>query len=69
MDKAEIGSPNGFGLVNMIGNVAEMTNVKCVAKGGSWNHYLNQSEIIKQIAYGKSKLWLGFRCICEIAGQ
>jgi len=58
--------PNHWGIYNMVGNVAEMTNEKGVAKGGSWFHRLNDCKIRFSQKYEKAELWLGFRCVCEI---
>lgn len=57
---------NAAGCYNLIGNVAEMTNIKGIAKGGSWIN--NPSEIVieKEITYTKPTAWLGFRCVVEI---
>jgi formylglycine-generating enzyme required for sulfatase activity len=57
--------PNGKGYYNMIGNVAEMVQEKGIAKGGSWEHSVNESKITNKIAYDVPTTWLGFRCICE----
>lgn len=56
--------PNGFNLYNMIGNVAEMIQEKGLAKGGSFDHTLEQAAISKNITYTKPMEWLGFRCVC-----
>lgn len=58
--------PNNYGIYNIIGNVAEMIQEKGVAKGGSWKHTAEQSNLTKQISYTKPTSWLGFRCVCEI---
>jgi formylglycine-generating enzyme required for sulfatase activity len=58
--------PNKFDLLDMIGNVAEMTAQKGVAKGGSWAHRLNESSISSKLYYEEPTAWLGFRCICEV---
>lgn len=54
---------NPFGLHNTIGNVAEMTMVKGLAKGGSWKHDPEQSRPGKYQSYTESENWLGFRCV------
>ena len=59
-------NPNIFGLHNMCGNVAEMTDKKGIAKGGSYIHTLDECRILKNTNYSKPQLWLGFRCVCEI---
>jgi formylglycine-generating enzyme required for sulfatase activity len=57
---------NDLGLYNMIGNVAEMTSEKGIAKGGSWAHDLEGSRIDRFLNYKRPEAWLGFRCVCEI---
>ena len=49
---------------NMIGNVAEMTATKGIAKGGSWAHPLEECKIKNTIRYDKPEAWLGFRNVC-----
>jgi formylglycine-generating enzyme required for sulfatase activity len=49
---------------NLIGNVAEMTSSKGIAKGGSWFHMLEESTIKANIPYQKQEAWLGFRNVC-----
>jgi formylglycine-generating enzyme len=56
--------PNGNGLYNMIGNVAEMTTYQGIAKGGSWFHTLSESKIKSNIIYQEPEAWLGFRNVC-----
>lgn len=58
--------PNAYGLYNMIGNVAEMTNRAGVAKGGSFQHRIEECEIGKFQPFDKPQNWLGFRCICDV---
>ncbi|MEZ4884332.1 MAG: SUMF1/EgtB/PvdO family nonheme iron enzyme [Chitinophagales bacterium] len=62
---ANIGYPNNFGFLHTIGNVAEMTSEKGIAKGGSWCHSLEESKIEANIEYDKPTKWLGFRCVCS----
>ncbi len=50
-------------LYDMRGNAAEMTNVKGIAKGGSYAHYAYQAYPGHEIKYNKPHEWLGFRCI------
>ena len=59
-------NPSIPGLHNMCGNVAEMTDKKGIAKGGSYAHTLEECKILKSVSYSKPELWLGFRCVCEI---
>lgn len=58
--------PNNLNVYDMIGNVAEMTAQKGIAKGGSWAHRLNESSISSELYYEEPTSWLGFRCICEV---
>jgi formylglycine-generating enzyme required for sulfatase activity len=57
---------NDFGLYNMIGNVTEMTNMKGIAKGGSFRNYLSDITIKTDYLYNKPKEWLGFRCVAIV---
>lgn len=59
-------APNKYNIYNMIGNVAEMTSVKGVSKGGSWLQSLDECKITDSIKYEKPKAWLGFRCVCVV---
>ncbi|WP_073131935.1 SUMF1/EgtB/PvdO family nonheme iron enzyme [Chryseolinea serpens] len=58
--------PNPLGLYNMIGNAAEMTATRGVAKGGSYRHTLGESNISNKQLYEQSEAWLGFRCIAVV---
>lgn len=58
--------PNAAGCYNLIGNVAEMTNQKGIAKGGSWINNPNEITVEKEITYTKPTAWLGFRCVAEL---
>ncbi len=53
--------PNYYGLYNFKGNVAEMTSVKGIAKGGSCAHYASEAYAGKNQEYVKPEMWLGFR--------
>lgn len=57
---------NNFKLYNMIGNVAEMTAEKGIAKGGSFKDSYDNFNIITNFQYESSQNWLGFRCICAV---
>lgn len=58
--------PNNFGMLDMIGNVAEFTDKEGWAKGGGWATYLDASTIKRRQLYSKPEAWLGFRCVCEV---
>ncbi len=58
-------APNGLGLYNCIGNVAEMTSDDGVAKGGSWMHQPDESNVSSTFSYEGATQWLGFRCVAE----
>ena len=58
--------PNENEIYNLRGNVAEMTNEKGIAKGGSWNQLEKDVNIHKNFKYSQPENWIGFRCICEI---
>jgi hypothetical protein len=45
------------------GNVAEMTSIKGIAKGGSFHHHANESLSGKNNNYTHPESWLGFRCV------
>ncbi len=57
--------PNKLGMYNTLGNVAEMTNIKGIAKGGGYIHTKKEIESGKDFPYSKPERWLGFRCVCE----
>lgn len=57
---------NGGGFFNMIGNVAEMIDVKGVAKGGSWYSLPEECHIDKQMSYSKPDPGVGFRVVMEV---
>lgn len=54
---------NKYGTYNITGNVAEMTNEKGIAKGGSFEHTLDSSKAEMNQHYSKPEKWLGFRCV------
>lgn len=58
--------PNNFGLFNMIGNVAEMTLEKGIAKGGSFQNKLSDFTIKTDFPYSAPQEWLGFRCVAVV---
>jgi len=51
------------GTKNMQGNVAEMTTIKGIAKGGSYYHYAKESYPGFNNIYEGPQSWLGFRCV------
>jgi hypothetical protein len=59
------GYPNLFKLYNLIGNVAEMIDVKGVSKGGAYINLKEECLAGKQILYTEPTYWLGFRCVCD----
>ncbi|MBX2897182.1 MAG: SUMF1/EgtB/PvdO family nonheme iron enzyme [Cyclobacteriaceae bacterium] len=63
-DKRSIANPTG--VIDMIGNVAELVQESNFVKGGSWAHDLESSKIKKRQAYKGPAAWIGFRCICEV---
>lgn len=64
--KADSYFPNDFGLYGMIGNVAEMTAVKGLAKGGSWEDVPAECTIQSQKKYTNPSSAIGFRILMEI---
>lgn len=58
--------PNGFGLYNMSGNVAEMVSEKGVARGGSWCNTGYDVRIESRMMYDKPSPLVGFRCFMEV---
>ncbi|OFY13768.1 MAG: hypothetical protein A2X02_00590 [Bacteroidetes bacterium GWF2_29_10] len=50
----------------LYGNVAEMTNEKGIAMGGSWAHDCSYCSPDKVIKYDKPEPWLGFRLVFEV---
>lgn len=60
---------NKSGCYNMIGNVAEMTSEKGIAKGGSFMHHLKDCAIEKDQYYSSPQVWLGFRCVAVLVSK
>jgi formylglycine-generating enzyme required for sulfatase activity len=58
--------PNGYGLYNMIGNVAELTTTPGQAKGGSFEHTMAACRPATFQPYEGPQEWLGFRCACTV---
>jgi hypothetical protein len=61
--------PNGMGLWDVVGNVAEMTNEKGKACGGSWNHTPEESTIRSINEYKGPDAAVGFRPFMEVIEQ
>lgn len=57
---------NRLGLYDVIGNVAEMTQNKGEAMGGSWNHDADESTIHSVNTYEGSDISVGFRLFMEV---
>jgi hypothetical protein len=71
-DGYEITSPvgtyfaNSLGLYDVIGNVAEMTDIEGLAMGGSWNHEAEQSTITSIVKYEGADTSVGLRLFMEV---
>ncbi len=62
--KVQQQKPNSIGLHHLLGNVAEMTSEKGIAKGGSWIHEVRLADAYYDFKYTKPGHWLGLRCVC-----
>lgn len=58
--------PNDIGLYDVVGNVAEMTQEKGKACGGSWNHPPDESTITSINPYSGAGSDVGFRVFMEV---
>lgn len=58
--------PNTYHLYSLVGNVAEMVQEEGIAKGGSFDHTLEDCRIVKQQTYTRPERWLGFRCVAVL---
>lgn len=58
--------PSEFGVYNLNGNAAEMTNEQGIAIGGSWHSYGYDSRIQSKMKYSKSSTKVGFRPVFTI---
>ncbi|WP_426491190.1 formylglycine-generating enzyme family protein [Hymenobacter sp. 102] len=58
--------PTANKLYNVIGNVAELTAVKGVAKGGSFRSSVRQITVRSRQLYQGPQCWLGFRCVATV---
>lgn len=63
------GPLNGFGMQHIIGNVAEMTATKGVAKGGSFKTSVQDLKLDSRQLYQGPQSWLGFRCVATVRIQ
>jgi formylglycine-generating enzyme required for sulfatase activity len=61
--------PNGMGLYDMAGNVAEMVDEKGKACGGSWNHAAERSTISSMDEYSGASGAVGFRVFMEVVND
>jgi formylglycine-generating enzyme required for sulfatase activity len=61
--------PNGMGLYDVVGNVAEMINEEGKACGGSWNHTPDESTIMSINNYDGPDSAIGFRVFMEVIEQ
>lgn len=59
-------SENTLSIRGMIGNVAEMTSSRGIAKGGSFLHLCEDCSIHKYQEYHRPAPWLGLRCVAEV---
>ncbi len=57
------------GQYQLLGNVAEMTQEKNKAKGGSWFHAAEECRTGLYQVYSGPSAWLGFRCVCLVNPQ
>lgn len=57
---------NGFGLYDVVGNIAEMVQQEGLAMGGSWNHTAEESTITSEYLYDGSDIRVGFRLFMEV---
>ena len=58
--------PNSFGIYNMCGNIAEMIDVKGIAKGGSYDDPAYRVTISSEKKYTKPTADIGFRVAMKI---
>ncbi len=59
----------GMGLYNVVGNAAEMIDVKGKACGGSWNHSPEESTIRSVNTYSGSDGAVGFRVFMDVVDE
>ena len=58
---------NSLGIRNLRGNVAELTALPSVVKGGSW--FQPGVPVAADLRNAGPRAWVGFRCACEVAVQ
>ena len=61
--------PNNYGIYNMCGNVAEMTNIEGIAVGGSWQSSGYDVRLRSCLYYSKPEPSIGFRPIITFVTQ
>lgn len=61
--------PNGFGLYNISGNIAEMINQRGVAKGGSWRSTGDEIRIDARQRYDGPSPFVGFRIYMDVLDE
>jgi formylglycine-generating enzyme len=61
--------PNGLGIFNACGNVAEMISEKGIACGGGWRSHEGDIRIDSRMHYTKSASDIGFRYFMEIVEE
>jgi formylglycine-generating enzyme required for sulfatase activity len=64
--KVEAYFPTEYGVYNILGNVAEMVAEKGIAKGGSWFHKPEESNIYSVNRYDNPSPYIGFRIVMEV---
>lgn len=60
------GKPNGFGILNMVGNVRELVDEPGLAMGISYHDYLERYAVSQSTAVELPSYQVGFRCVCEV---
>jgi len=58
--------PNGFGIYNICGNVAEMMEEEGISRGGGWLSAGGDVQIKSRAEYSKPQIDVGFRCFMEV---
>ncbi|MBC7721993.1 MAG: SUMF1/EgtB/PvdO family nonheme iron enzyme [Pedobacter sp.] len=60
------GTPNLYGIYNIIGNVGEMVSEKGLSKGGFYELAVENCKVKEKFSYKKPNRYLGFRCVCVV---